>query len=102
MSERGVSGSPASSSGDTYAGDDATGAPAVRAGRDSEVGEVRVSVLVEQDVRGLDVPVDDTLPVGVGERARDLQQQAGGRLEVPGPRSSACRSEPPRSQRITR
>ncbi len=54
-----------------------------QAGGDPEVGEVPVSVPVEQDVRGLEVAMDGTLPVGVGKRAPDLQQQARGRLQVP-------------------
>ena len=81
MSERGVSGCP-----DCSFADIGHNPPAFRAGQaggDTEVGEVCVSVLVEQDVCGLDVPVDDTLAVGIGECARDLRHHASGRLEVP-------------------
>ena len=37
--------------------------------RDAEVGDHRVPVLIEHDVVGLDVAMDDFLLVGVGERA---------------------------------
>src|SRR5258706_540333 len=40
-------------------------------GSDPEVGDLRVAGLVEQDVRGLHVAVDDALAVREGERAED-------------------------------
>src|SRR6266508_2362591 len=86
MSECGVSGSPTSSSGDTYGGDEVTGRPLsepatrVATPKSERYG---VSVSVEQDVCGLDVPVDDTLAVGIGECARHRRHHASGRLKIP-------------------
>ena len=42
--------------------------------------EQRPAVVVEQDVRRLDVPVNEPLPVGIGQRLGDLGDQAGGFL----------------------
>jgi hypothetical protein len=50
---------------------------------DPEVGQVAVPLLVEKHVRRFDVAVHDALAMRVGERAPDLGEQAGGRLEVP-------------------
>ena len=44
---------------------------------DAEIGQERVAVIVKDDVGGLDVAVDDPLPVGVVQRGADLQQQTG-------------------------
>ena len=49
-----------------------------RAG-DAEVGDLGRALLVDQDVLGLDVAVDDVAGVGGGERARDLDR-VGDRL----------------------
>ena len=56
-------------------------APGGRPGRveragDAEIGDDRLAVL-EQDVLGLDVPVDDAAAVGVVERAGDLARRCG-------------------------
>ena len=40
--------------------------------RESEIGDLDVSVEVEQDVLGLEVPVDDVVVVEVVKRERDL------------------------------
>ena len=44
----------------------------LRRARDAEVGDLRVVVRVEQDVRRLEVSVDDALPVRERETVRDL------------------------------
>ena len=46
--------------------------------RDPEVEELGEAVLGEEDVRGLDVSVDDAAPVGGPEPPRDVGRDAGG------------------------
>ena len=49
-------------------------------GRDAEAGEPHVTGVVDERVRGLDVPVDDALPVGLSKRCRQADgdaQEAG-------------------------
>src|SRR3954471_16239878 len=41
---------------------------------DSEVGEVGMSVVVDEDVRGLHVTVHETAPMSRVERRRDLRE----------------------------
>jgi hypothetical protein len=48
-------------------------------GRDAEVGDDRVSVLVEQHVIRLDVAMNDAAAVRVVERRRDLSADSRGR-----------------------
>ena len=50
----------------------------------SEIGEVRVPLLVEEDVRRLHVAMHNALAVRVRERRSHLREQARSRLEVPG------------------
>lgn len=50
--------------------------------RDAEVGELHLARLVEEDVGGLDVPVDDAHGVEIVERRGDLGHQVDGALEV--------------------
>ena len=69
---------------------------------DPEVGEVRVAVVVDQDVRRLDVAVDDAVPVGVASAPPSWSSRRRRGSGSSGPRSRAARSEPPRIQRITR
>ena len=54
---------------------------------DSEVSDVRAIFPVEQDVRGLDVPVHHPAPVGIVERVRHLTQN--------GHHSPTIRQSPP-------
>ena len=49
---------------------------------DAEVGQVRVAVLVEQHVAGLDVPVHEPAAVGGVERVGDLGEQGEGALRA--------------------
>jgi hypothetical protein len=51
---------------------------------DAEVGEEGVAVLVEQDVGGLDIAVDDALLVGGIQGGGDLVEQEGDLLRGPG------------------
>ena len=46
--------------------------------REAEVREIGAALRVQQDVLGLDVPVDDALRVGEIESARDLAEDVGG------------------------
>jgi hypothetical protein len=48
---------------------------------DPEVGQHRVAVLLEQDVLGLDVAVDDPAPVGMLQPGRHPGDDAEGRLD---------------------
>ena len=87
MSTAEVCGRPSADSGATYAGvpDELVRAGQARGvgeARDAEVGEHRVHravALVQQDVGGLQVAVDDAVGVARGERVRDLRgEQRGG------------------------
>ena len=55
-------------------------AAALHRQRDPEVGDQRVPV-VQQDVLGLDVAVDDAVPVRVVERVGDLARDAHGLVD---------------------
>ncbi len=72
-------------------------------GRDAEVRDERVAVLVEQDVVRLHIAVHDAVPVRVVERDRDLRAHArcdlGGTCHRARMRSA---SEPPAMYGITR
>jgi hypothetical protein len=50
---------------------------------DPEVRQIRVALVVEEDVGRFEIAVDHALAMGVGESTRDLREQARGRLEVP-------------------
>ena len=60
--------------------DGPTLSPVVGRTGDAEIGQQRPAVAVDQDVARLDVPVDEALPVGVGQRLGDLGDQADGFL----------------------
>ncbi len=47
--------------------------PKVEALGDAEVADLRVAVLLQQDVAGLDVPVQHPAPVGRGERSKGFR-----------------------------
>ena len=93
MSVAGVGGSPRICSGDRYAGlsrrSRSSAAQTAEIGRDPEVRQVRVPLLVQQDVRGLEVAVDDPETVSEGERARDLLLEPRDGFEVDR-RASRC------------
>jgi hypothetical protein len=55
--------------------------------RDAEVGDLRNALLGEQDVRGLDVAVDDPLRVGGVDPGSDLAQHPGNRFPLDPPLS---------------
>jgi hypothetical protein len=48
---------------------------------DTEVGDHRVALGVEQDVFGLDVAVDDSSPVRIVQRSRRLRSDPDGVLD---------------------
>ena len=51
---------------------------------DAEVGQIGVSVFVQQDVARFQVPMDDVLAMGEGQRRTDLPQQQGRFGQRPG------------------
>ncbi|GBD17044.1 hypothetical protein HRbin26_01957 [bacterium HR26] len=48
---------------------------------DAEIGDLDRALLVHQDVLGLDVAMDEAMPVGVVERGSDLADDVGGVLD---------------------
>ena len=107
MSDRGVAGSSRICSGERYAGVPRIIVPVGLLGRagvegDAEVGQVRVALLVEQDVAGLHVPVHDALAVRGGERRGDLVEDRRRAVGVERPASSRSSRLPPRRNRMTR
>jgi hypothetical protein len=63
----------------------------------TEVRDPKVAALVDHQVRGLDVAVDDPLPMGVFQGERGLQPQLRDRPVVIGP--ARCRPREPRVRR---
>ncbi len=53
--------------------------------RQAEVGQQRLALLVDQHVGRLDVPVDDFVPVGVGQRLGELADDPRRLLRRQGP-----------------
>ena len=71
---------------------------AIQHPRDAEVGEVDALVLVEQDVLGLHVAVDDALGVGVGEGIRGRPSEWPRRAPAPGAHASRGSRARPRGR----